>query len=484
MEVGHRCTTRGDHVMLSSTTVQHSWTFRLVAAVLAAIAVVPFAAEPAVAETNRQSQWYLSYLNISQVHKISTGQGVVVGVVDSGADATHPDLAGRILSGVRSNGTAGSGNSDEDGHGTRMAGIIAATNAAPDGVLGIAPGAKILPIKTHSGSGDGTADAIKSGIRLAVDNGAKIINASWAGPLSPLDAADIDYAISKDAVIVAAAGNTAAGQTQIMWPARIPGVIAVTGLNQQGNFWSGSTNGPEAVVSAPAQEITSTTSRLHFASGYSVGNGTSDATAIISGVAALIRAKFPTMNAANVINRIITTADDAGPTGRDPQYGFGKINALRALTATVPEIASNPLIAASASTTHAGSPTPDQPIESYLGGDEASTGQVIAGAVAIVVTLIATISLSLWLFIRARRRRNKQATRGSFPIVGVGTPPMFPGPTPYPPNMPPGFYPGPPGMPPGSALPPPPPLPFPSGPGFTGPPNPDNGTWASEEPRT
>ena len=133
---------------------------RSVAAGLLALLLTGAAVQPAVAAPQRAEQWYLDELRIDQAHKLSTGRGVIVAVVDSGVDATHPDLRGQVLPGGRSYGASGDGRADEDGHGTHMAGIIAATNAATDGVDGIAPGAKILPIKIKKG-----------GVRLATGAG-------------------------------------------------------------------------------------------------------------------------------------------------------------------------------------------------------------------------------------------------------------------------------------------------------------------------
>ncbi|SCE85383.1 Subtilase family protein [Micromonospora viridifaciens] len=116
---------------------------RLLAAGLLAGLMVLGVAQPADAAPRRAEQWYLDELRIDQAHRLSTGRGVIVAVVDTGVDATHPDIRGRVLPGGRSYGASGDGRSDTAGHGTHMAGIIAATNASRDGVIGIAPDAKI-----------------------------------------------------------------------------------------------------------------------------------------------------------------------------------------------------------------------------------------------------------------------------------------------------------------------------------------------------
>jgi membrane-anchored mycosin MYCP len=388
-------------VWRESALLRHST--RLAALLLATATAATCLANPAFAETRRQRQWYLENLNITQVQKVSRGQGVTAAVVDSGVDCGHPDLAGQTLRGVRVDGQTGDGCTDADGHGTHMASIIAATAAGTDGVLGIAPGVKILPVKTSAGTAGGDVAALKAGIRAAADNGAKVINLSVSAEVSAIDTSDIEYALSKDAVVVAAAGNTSAGQTKVMWPARVPGVIAVTGYNKQGTFWSGSAQGAEAVISAPAEDILAASSRSSYASGYTTGNGTSDATAIVSAIVALIRAKYPNLNAASVINRLISTADDAGPPGRDSQYGFGKVNPLKALTATVSEVTANPLVSASAGVSATGT---GDPLDQYTApGSDTPPGFIalIAAMIAIGVGVVSFIVRAITRRLRRRR---------------------------------------------------------------------------------
>ncbi|HEX5598796.1 MAG TPA: type VII secretion-associated serine protease mycosin [Micromonosporaceae bacterium] len=407
---------------------------KLRAALPAALAVllVLVAAQPASAAPRRERQWYLDYLRIDAVHKISTGQGIVVAVVDTGVDAGHPDLAGQVLPGLTTDGSSGDGRTDEDGHGTHMAGIIAARNRGVDGVLGVAPGVKILPIRAAKGEEAG-AIPVANGIRAAADAGAKVINVSAAGFQSGQEIEAVKYALSKDAVIVASAGNLARGHRSIMTPANIPGVIAVTGLNQRGSFWSGSAQGPEAVVSAPAERILSTNTRTGGRSGYGTGDGTSDASAIVSGVAALIRAKYPDLDAANVINRIIKTADDAGPPGRDPQYGFGKINALRALTAGLPTVAANPLVkeAATPSAVPGGTTGENHEFDVADYGDRSglTDQQVMIIGIAIAVLLFILLILAVWLLLRWRRNRARALLPAGHPGPS-GVPPPGYGPPP------------------------------------------------------
>jgi subtilisin family serine protease len=182
---------------------------------------------------------------------------------------------------------------------------------------------------------------VAKGVRWAVDKGARVINLSLGGSgSSPALAAALDYAFAKDVVVVACTGNASASSSTGVWyPAREPGVLAVAGMERDGDvLWSGSITGKETVVTAPATELVGARP-----SGYWRVQGTSFAAPMVAGTAALIRSRWPTMPAGEVVNRIIRTAEDRGPAGRDTMYGFGLVNPTGALTAEVPAVATNPL---------------------------------------------------------------------------------------------------------------------------------------------
>ncbi|MEV0157482.1 type VII secretion-associated serine protease mycosin [Micromonospora sp. NPDC050686] len=465
---------------------------RRAGAALAALVAVLAVAEPAGATPGgRDEQWYLDELRIERVHQLSTGRGVVVGVVDTGVDATHPDLAGRILPGGRSDGFSGDGRADEGGHGTHMAAIIVGRGKRPGGVVGVAPDARVLPIRHSKGTrkNDISHRASAAGIRMAVDRGATVVNLSYggAGAAGAEEESAIRYALAQDVVVVAAAGNTSRGDVSVNSPANIPGVIAVTGTTRGGRFWSGSVQGPEAVVAAPGDAIY-TAGRDH---GYGWGDGTSDASAIVSGVAALIRARHPELDAPNVINRIIRTARDAGPEGRDPQYGFGLIDPVAALTADVPTVTANPLLdAVEGSAAPSAAEDDDGDFDVTMYGDRGgpTDQQVMIIGIGLAVVLVILLGLAIFLLWN-RRRARREATRevldelidrtgvpaGHLPPPGYGPPP---GHGPPPGYGPPAGYP-PPGYPPGPAYGPPPgvvpsqagpPAVFPPPPGYGPPP--------------
>ncbi|MEV6527636.1 type VII secretion-associated serine protease mycosin [Longispora sp. NPDC051575] len=349
---------------------------------------------PAWADNVRDKQWHLSALRVAEVHGISQGDGVTVAVIDSGVDATHPDLTGNVLAGTDLTGAAGDGRTDTHGHGTAMASDIAGHgHDNGSGVLGLAPKAKILPVRITTGA---TGGDIGSGIRWAVDHGAKIINVSrTSADLSSVREAT-EYALAKGAIIVAGTGNESS--TNIGAPAKYPGVIAVSGLDKTGAHWTTSNHGPETVLAAPAVDITS----ARNGNRYAMADGTSDATALVSATAALIWSKYPQLDANNVIHRLINSADDKGKPGRDDQYGFGAVNPYRALTETPMTIDANPLTSKMpVSQTAATEPTPTTDPADDL-GPSSGTYLTIFGVLG--VSLLAALTAVGVAFTRRRQR--------------------------------------------------------------------------------
>jgi membrane-anchored mycosin MYCP len=348
----------------------------LLSAVLAGgVAAAAIATAPAAqADTWRDKQYWLKEAGITKAWEVSKGAGVKVAVIDSGVDGDHPDLKGAIAGG---HDVSGAGTPDgqksigaKPEHGTLVATMLAGrghqppppkkpkasakpsptpspSKTNPDGIMGVAPEAQILAVSTWLGSenpgGKSDQDQIPEAVRWAVDNGAKVINISL-GSTSPewpqsWDAAFL-YAEQKDVVIVAAAGNRVGGNIQVGAPATIPGVLTVAGLDRSGiASVDSSSQGISIGVAAPAEDLAG---GLPGGS-YAEWAGTSGATPIVSGVAALIRSKWPEMSAEQVINRIVSTAKDAGAPGKDPLYGFGMLNAEAALKGDVAETQMNPL---------------------------------------------------------------------------------------------------------------------------------------------
>ncbi|MEV8513422.1 type VII secretion-associated serine protease mycosin [Dactylosporangium sp. NPDC051484] len=315
----------------------------------------------AVADQVRGGHWQLTALGVRDAWKVSIGKGVVVAVIDSGVDARHPDLVGQVLPGIDLvNPEANdAGRVDPVGHGTTVAALIAGSSKDSSGVEGIAPGAKILPIRVLDKENKyDDPDVVAQAVRWGVDHGATVINLSLGGAMrSEAIAAALRYAAAHDVVVVACTGNIATDPSihQVWYPAREPGVVAVAGLgtartggaNPAGNggetLWSGSLTGPETVLTAPAVNLTG----ARPGGGYWQVQGTSFAAPLVAGVASLVRARYPQMSAANVINRLIGTAKDLGPKGRDDQFGYGEVDPVAALRDSVREVATNPLVEAS-----------------------------------------------------------------------------------------------------------------------------------------
>ncbi|MEV1329576.1 type VII secretion-associated serine protease mycosin [Micromonospora costi] len=290
----------------------------------------------------RDEQWQLDELNATTAWRTATGRGVTVAVIDSGVDATHPDLVGQVLPGLDLVTPGGGPEADPVGHGTTVAGLIAGRNDDKRGVVGLAPDARILPVRVLDDENRyDDAMIVARGVRWAVDNGARVINLSLGGSGdSPALAAALDYAFARDVVVIACTGNLASSTTTKVWyPAREPGVIAVAGLERNSeNLWSGSITGRDTVLTAPATGLVGARP-----GGYWRVQGTSFAAPLVAATAALVRSRYPQMSAGEVVNRLVTTARDIGPTGRDDRFGYGLVDPVAALTADVPSVTGNPL---------------------------------------------------------------------------------------------------------------------------------------------
>jgi type VII secretion-associated serine protease mycosin len=309
-----------------------------------AIAATPAQAASTVQrrDTVREDQWQLTELRATHAWRYSTGSNVTVAVIDSGVDGSHPDLAGQVLPGIDLVTGSGDGRTDPVGHGTTVAGLIAGRNDDRDGVMGLAPQAKILPVRVLDADNRyDDALIVAKGVRWAVDNGAEVINLSLGGSgNSPALAAAIDYAFARDVVVIACTGNVAPDAPAEVWyPAREPGVIAVTGLERETEgLWSGSITGPATVLAAPANGLVGARP-----GGTWKVQGTSFAAPLVSATAALVRAKWPEMTAGTVVNRLIKTADDLGAVGRDDRFGYGLVDPVAALTVGMSTVERNPL---------------------------------------------------------------------------------------------------------------------------------------------
>jgi membrane-anchored mycosin MYCP len=307
---------------------------------------VPVATEPGpsqqcgdsnqVTKKVKSVPWAQRALDWSSVWRLTEGRGVKVAVVDSGVDGS-PQLAGKVTAIDLTN--TGFQDCSGEGHGTSIAGIIAASVQAQGNPFeGVAPAAKILSVKVFTETQQSNSSAtLAQGIRDAALLGAQVINVSMTTRNSAVLRSAVDFALGKNVVIVASGGNDdQQNGVGPFYPANYPGVLSVGAVETNGSLAPFSDQRSHVAVTAPGVSITSTAP-----GGYSVNNlsGTSFATAFVSGVAALVRARFPRLTGPEVVARIKETAD--GNTG--PGTGDGLVNPLQAVTAILaPAAAQSP----------------------------------------------------------------------------------------------------------------------------------------------
>ena len=275
-------------------------------------------------------QYPLSKVNAYGAWDVTTGSSsIIVGILDTGVNANHPDLAGRVLPG-HDFFHGGTDTSDPVGHGTHIAGIIAASGDNGQGIAGMCWQCKILPVKVGDDRGL-RDDAITDGIRWAVDNGARVLNLSFGGSGdSPAIHEAIQYAISKNVLVVVAAGNEADEGNPVEYPAAYDESLAVgaTDDNDQHAFFSEVQSYVD--VSAPGWNVPGTGNQFD-PSGYESESGTSFSAPYVAGEAALLLSVNPSLDVNALRNLILSTADDLGQPGQDWEFGAGRINAGRAV---------------------------------------------------------------------------------------------------------------------------------------------------------
>jgi subtilisin family serine protease len=267
------------------------------------------------------SQYVLDKLQIKQAHQIATGKGILVAVIDSEIDAKHPDLSGAI---AKNFDTLGS-EETPDQHGTAMAGAIAAHGK----LLGIAPDAQILAERAFDatpGTAKGTSFSIYKSLQWAADNGARVVNMSFAGPADPTLHRILAAAYEKDMVLIAAAGN-AGPNSAPLYPAADPNVIAVTATDSNDDVYKMANRGAYIAVAAPGVEIFA----LAPDESYLITTGTSVAAAHVSGIAALLLERKASLKPKDIRTILMTTAKPLGSTGQHSEFGAGLVNAYRAV---------------------------------------------------------------------------------------------------------------------------------------------------------
>jgi hypothetical protein len=462
---------------------------------MAAIAMVLSLAPPVNAEQPQWGQWWFDSWGVQdKVWPVSRGAGVTVAVIDAGVAGDSQVLKGAVLPGVALKSESdfhtskdpakplvfpdgrvtenGPGNVDKstEQHGSKMAQLIAGRGQTrklwnladrPAGVgmvgAGVAPDAKILPIDISGGQGLTTVGSaqfgIPAGIRWAVDHGAKVISISLAegmisgGKCPAYQQKAIDYAIRHDVLIVAGAGNDGNKENLSMAPANCPGVLSVGAVDRRGNAPAWSQRQPYVAVAAPGDDIPvidPSEDLVKFQT--ELTRGTSNSTALVAGVAALVRSKYPTMPARQVVQRIVNTTDPAAPGAPKLAVGAGIVNIQRSLDVTghpVPQNAPNPVFsgydtwAASSEGKAVSSSDPWPGFKKECGNNPVSScfWQTGNRGLFLVMGLPLTLAIIATVIILATRKRRGRQPASPYPAPMGATGPA-PGPAP-------GYGPGP-----------------------------------------
>jgi subtilisin family serine protease len=280
-------------------------------------------------------QWHLPSISAPQAWDVTAGSPqVTIAVIDTGVDYNHRDLAGRCVAGY--NFVARNTNPmDDNGHGTHVAGIAAATGNNSIGVAGVDWGGRIMPLKVLDSQGSGYDSDVASAIRYAADNGAKVINMSLGSPDYSYTLSEaVNYAYNKGVTMVAAAGNDG---SSVGYPAACDHVIAVGALDSNNGLAYFSNRGSALDLTAPGVSILSTTQ-----GDYGKMSGTSMASPVVAGCASLVLSRHSGYTPAQVESTLKTSATDLGSPGFDTVFGYGKVNAYAAVSGSQPPPNPNP----------------------------------------------------------------------------------------------------------------------------------------------
>lgn len=378
-------------------------------------------------------QWALNQVGAICAWERTTGSAdVIVAIIDSGVDLTHPDLLGRVRADGYDFVDDDSDPSDENGHGTHVAGIVAAALDNGEGGVGLAPGVSILPVRVMNARGKGSDASIAQGIRFAADRGARIINLSLGATLmisadssSPDVNRALRYAQDRGALIVVSAGND-----YVPLPNAIavdnPDVLVVAATDPRDRKADFSNSGPWVGVSAPGVQILSTMPMYEvyltsdavprderFRNGYDYMSGTSQAAPYVSALAALLFSAHPDWDAAQVARTIRSNATDISERNPELELGAGRMDACKSLGG--PPAAEAP------------QPAPRQPVTSSL--SEALFGLLALGACGVTLMLVL-------LAVGIARMGRRPASRPAPAPAPVYVPPARVPPQPYPPVAP------------------------------------------------
>jgi subtilisin family serine protease len=269
------------------------------------------------------AQYAPTKLHLAQAHRLSTGGGVLVAVIDTGIDRAHPEFTGAIAASFDAIGAR----EPPDAHGTAIAGAIISHGR----LMGVAPAARLLAIRAFSTAGpdaEATTMTIVRSIEWAVAHGARVINMSFAGARDPVIGRALAEARRKGIVLVAAAGN-AGPSSPPLYPAADANVIAVSATDIDDHLLDVANRGRQIALAAPGVDVLLPAPRAR----YQLATGTSFAAAHVAGIAALMLAKNPRLTPDEVRAELVATARDLGPKGRDDMFGAGLADAYKAVVA-------------------------------------------------------------------------------------------------------------------------------------------------------
>ncbi|QMU74280.1 type VII secretion-associated serine protease mycosin [Streptacidiphilus sp. P02-A3a] len=375
---------------------------RVTAVLAATMALVSGGASSAGASPSltsiRAQEWWIDAMHVPDaVWPISTGKGITIAEIDSGVDADHPDLAGQVLPGQNFSALPGGADTDTDGHGTGMASFMVGTGKGWDdnGMYGLAPGAKILPLRIVPAGGNEDvfsmdfAKQMSEAIRAAADSSAQVINISMSQTEDESNVRNaVEYALSKGKLIVAAVGNDGASGNPAEYPAAFPGVVGVGETDQKGNVATESEYGPQVALTAPGANMYRA---CVGPTGYCTSHGTSDSTALVSASAALLWSVHPTWTADQVIRVLMNTANAGSRPGvHDPYFGYGLVRPRVALVTPGDPGAAGvnpllPVVAASSVAPKAGSPGAGRAGGAVARGSGGGAGVLVGAGVGVLV---------------------------------------------------------------------------------------------------
>jgi len=354
-------------------------------------------------------QAQLRAVGVAAAWRVTRGSGVTVGVLDSGADPTVPDLTGSVTVGPDyTRGADPPGYQPPHLHGTYIASLIAGHGSGPgdgSGVIGVAPAASIVSVRvilddeepgfTSFHNDTAYNDTVGNGIRYAIRHGVGVINMSLGGstPTRDLRAAIAD-AIAHGVVVVAAAGNDARGGngfTPYSYPASYPGVISVGAVGADGQRASFSDRNASVVLSAPGVNVIG----AGPGGSYLEGSGTSPASAIVAGVAALIRSRYPGLSPVQVEQAMVSSVSHRPAGGYSPDVGFGEVDAPAALSAAAELAAVHPDRGLAAGQRFGHDPGPIQVVHR-------DTARIRGYLAAAAILALAALALLIWLVVRIR----------------------------------------------------------------------------------